>query len=344
MPEVEKVAHRSADRPRVAATPGGMAWSWRLFGLGVVFAVPAAVVALWQPGFGLAVAVGTVPAAINRLAPLRSARVSVVVVGVGAGLSLVAGALLTQVPAVAVAVLFLLGPAAALGARTGRLGAMALALGLPLVGIGLSISDVATALALGGVMAVASVYAWLVSLLWPAEDPEPESAPAPPPLGRRAALAYGILLGTAGALAAGIGYALGLEHVGWATGACLLVMRPHRSLLFSRSIGRALSVLVGALAAALFALAAPQPWAIAAACMLVLAAATATQRSRWYVAPGFTTFLALSMIMHQPGQSPAVSFQERVGETLLGVALALLFGWGLPAALTRLVRRSPARL
>lgn len=316
----------------------GLAWSWSLCALGVALSLPASLVALVHPPFGFALAVGVIPAAINRLAPRRAARWMSVLVGTAAGASLLLGALLTQLPPVAVAALFVFGLVAPLWARHGLLGGLIIALCLPLTGIGLSYHDIGTALVFAGLMAGSSAYAWLVSLLWPQRPPAP---PPPEPAPAEAAAVYGVLLGCAGALAAALGYLLHLEHVGWIVGACLLVMRPNRSLLFLRSAGRALSVIGGALLAAALALWAPGNGVLAVFVLAAIAAVTALQASRWYVAPAFTTFLALSMIARTSDETPLDLFTERMWETLAGIGIALLFGWALPSLLVRRRRRGP---
>jgi len=52
---------------------------------------------------------------------------------------------------------------------------------------------------------------------------------------------YGVRLGLAGGLRTGIGFALDLEHKGWATAACLMVMRPTPEMTRLRGVGRAVS-------------------------------------------------------------------------------------------------------
>lgn len=307
----------------------GVAWSWSLFLLGVLLGLPAAIVAVFDAAMGFALAVGVIPAAVNHLAPRRAGRWSAVVVGAAAGASMVLGSFLTQTPAVAVAFLFTLGFVSPLWANRSRVGGLVVALCLPLTGVGLSFDDTTGAIAFAGLIVAGSIYAWLISLVWP-ERPLPVASVPPH---TESELVYGILLGSAGALAALLGYLMHLEHVGWATGACLLVMRPDRSMLFLRGVGRALSVVVGALAAALVALWAPPSVALASLILLVVAAATATQSSRWYIVPGFTTFLALSMIIQTSSSGPFARFTERTWETLLGIAIALLFGWAIPAVL-----------
>jgi len=93
-------------------------------------------------------------------------------------------------------------------------------------------------------------------------------------------LRYGYAAGAAGALCAAVGFALDLEHVGWAPAAALLVMRPLPEVQRMRSLDRVIDVVVGAAAAiALTALGAPD-WAYALAVLVGVAAATATAGSR----------------------------------------------------------------
>ncbi|UUT36591.1 FUSC family protein [Microbacterium elymi] len=91
--------------------------------------------------------------------------------------------------------------------------------------------------------------------------------------------------------------------------------------------------MVGAFAAAALALLGPQTSITAAAVGLALAALSATQASRWYVAPGFTSFIALTLILQGPDRQPVARFVERVFETCLGVGLALFFGAVIPAGI-----------
>lgn len=316
---------------------GGLSWKWSRFGLGVVFALPALATAPSAPTAGLALAVGVLPAAAFGLPPRRRARAVIVLIGVLSAAGLVAGSLLARAPVIAVIALFALAVLASVNATRGRFAQLVLILVLPMVGLGLSLSWSAATFALAGCMVAGSLYAWLVSLLWPQED-APPLPPAPVPRGR-AMLIYGLLLGTAAATAAAIGFLLGLEHVGWATGAVLLVMRPVRGQLIARSAGRAGSVLVGALAAAGLAVLEPGPLVLTIAIGLVVGALSATQVSRWYVAPAFTTFLVLLLILSTSQASPGERFLERSIETLVGVGLALLFGTVVPALIAFLARR-----
>ncbi|MBV9941092.1 MAG: hypothetical protein JO262_03095 [Solirubrobacterales bacterium] len=65
--------------------------------------------------------------------------------------------------------------------------------------------------------------------------------------------------------------------------------------------------------------------------IVTLAGAAATHGSRWYLTPAFTTLLVFLLLLYSHAQDAASRFGERVLETLLGVALAYLFGLVLPA-------------
>ena len=202
-------------------------------------------------------------------------------------------------------------------------------LSLPMVGVGLSYSDVGEAAALAALMVAGSVFACLVSMLWPQRPAAPHATAAEPP-----GLEYGLRLGAAGASAAAIGFLLDFEHVGWACAAALLVMRPAEEMQRLRSAGRVIAVVVGAgLAIALLRIDPPVAW-YALAVIAVVAGAAATHRSRWYVTSAFTTFLVFVLLLYGSPQDAASRFDERVGETLLGVGLAYLFGVVVPS-LTR---------
>jgi uncharacterized membrane protein YccC len=149
-------------------------------------------------------------------------------------------------------------------------------------------------------------------------------------------LEYGIRLGAAGASAAAIGFILGLEHVGWACAAALLVMRPVADMQRLRSVGRILSVAIGALLAVALIRVEPANGWYAVAGIVAIAAAAGTHRSRWYVTAGFTTFLVFLLLLHSDPSSATSRFNERLLETVLGVGIAYLFGLGLPGLRRRL--------
>jgi hypothetical protein len=212
-------AHPRPLSPGLAATWRGPALK-RLAGLaldsrgvllGVVYALPAAVLVLNDVPTGLAAAVGVVPAATVGLPPTRRARRFIALLGCVVGMPILVGSLVASVPAVAVVVLVLLGLAAAwLAEHATRLGQLALTLGVPMVGVGMSYTDHGPAAELALIMIGGSLYAFAVSLLWP----ESVALPPPPPPQPAPTLLYGLCLGLAGATAAAIGFALDLDHVG----------------------------------------------------------------------------------------------------------------------------------
>lgn len=313
------------------AARAGVTWRWSRFGLGVLYAVPAIAVAPFDPAVALALSIGVLPAAVVGLPARRRARSAIPVLGTLVALGLLLGATLALVPVLAVLAVAVLAVLASMLAARERAGQLALTLVLPMVGIGLSFPLSTTTVLLAGAIVAGSVYAWLIALLWPEHEAGVRAAASMPK--GRALLMYGALLGLAAATAAAIGFATGVEHVGWATGAVLLVMRPVRCQLVLRSVGRAASVLVGALVAAGFALLSPSGAAIGLAIGIVVGCLGAVQESRWYVAPAFTTFLVLTLLLSTSSEPPTARFLERTLETLLGVALALFFGALIPALL-----------
>jgi uncharacterized membrane protein YccC len=190
-------------------------------------------------------------------------------------------------------------------------------------------SDVGKAAGLSGLMVLGSVFACLVSMLWPERPPPTRRNPTPP--AAKPTLGYGVRLGAAGATAAAIGFILDLEHVGWACAAALLVMRPSADMQRLRSAGRILAVATGALAGAALVRLHPHAAMYSVAIIAVIAGAGATHRSRWYVTPAFTTFLVFLMLFYADPQTATKRFNERVGETLLGVGIAYFYGLALPA-------------
>ena len=310
-------------------TPG-LVWDWTAAALGAAYALPAAVVVLSDRSRGLALAVGVLPASIVGLPPTRRGRLAIVVLGTSIGVPMFIGGVLASVPVLAVLAIAGLGVGSALLAARFRLGQIAMTLSLPMVGVGLSYSGFGKAAGAAGLMVLGSIFACLVSMLWPENAATPGPRPAAkPPLG------YGVRLGAAGATAAAIGFLLSLEHVGWACAAALLVMRPTAEMQRLRSVGRILAVAIGALLAIGLVRLGPPAWAYSLAVIGVVAGAGATHRSRWYVTPAFTTVLVFLLLLYARPQDAASRFSERVLETVLGVGIAYAFGLGLPSVVRR---------
>ncbi len=310
--------------PPSPAEPAALVWSWPAAAFGAACALPAAILITRDPASGIAFAFGAIPAAAVGIAGPRTRRASMIVAGLAIGLSMTLGSLLADHVLLAAGGIFGLSMGAALLTARAPVGNLLLVLAVPMVGAGLSFGTPADALSMAALMFSGSVVGWLISLLWP-DRPPPPRPPAHLP-SRAMMLEYGVRLGLAGATCVAIGFALDLEHKGWATTACLLVMRPAVGMTLLRAAGRAAAVSVGALVGALVAQAQPPAAVLALVVLADLAALAATRMSRWYVTGGFTTMIVLLVLTYSiPGTAPA-RFGERVSETLLGVGIALVFG------------------
>jgi len=153
---------------------------------------------------------------------------------------------------------------------------------------------------------------------------------------------YGLCLGLAGATAAAIGFALDLDHTGWAATAAMLVMRPAADMQGLRSIGRLVSVVAGAIIGIAIARLEPPAAVYSIVILAVVAVLTPTNRSRWYITPAFTTVIVFLLLLQSDAWSGASRLGERVSETLLGVGLAYIFGLALPDLMSRRQRSTAA--
>jgi hypothetical protein len=316
------------DRP--APSPG-LLWEWQGALIGAAYAIPAALLVFNELSRGFALAVGVIPAAVAGLAPTRRARRVTAVLGVFVGVPIALGAVVAYVPWIAVATLMVLGVGTVwLTRRAARIGQVLMTLGLPMFGVGFSYADDnATAVGVAVLMILGSLYAFFVSLLWPERPETRPSRRAPPP----PTIDYGVRLGLAGATAAAIGFAFDLDHVGWACAAALLVMRPSAEMQRLRSAGRIGSVTLGAVAGVLVTTAQPAAAVYSGLMIVTVALVAALHRSRWYITPAFTTFVVFLLLLSSDPQSARYRFGERVGETILGVAIACLFGLAAPRLL-----------
>lgn len=101
-----------------------------------------------------------------------------------------------------------------------------------------------------------------------------------------------------------------------------------------------MSVTLGALAALLLLQLGPSNVAWALIAVVALAAASGTAGSRWYISSAIPTLLVFVMLLSGHPEESTSKLNERVGETVLGVAAAYLFGWAVPALRQRLRARS----
>jgi hypothetical protein len=217
-------------------------------------------------------------------------------------------------------------------------GQVVLVLGVPLVAAVLSYDDYSTSAAATVLLLAGAAYAWLVSLAWPERAADYRPGRVLPE--RRTMLGYGVRLGVAAALAYLVAVGLDLDTpVGRRRRACSSP-RPQVDLLQSRGVGRVVAVAVGAVAAAIAVRADPPDVVYAALAIVVLASAAGTCASRWYITSAFTTFFVCLLLLFDHPEQTTQKVDERVGETVLGVALAYVFGWLVPA-LDRNLRRRP---
>ena len=70
----------------------------------------------------------------------------------------------------------------------------------------------------------------------------------------------------------------------------------------------------------------------------VVVGAVAARTSRWYITSAFMTFLVFVMLVGEGPEQASAKVEERVGETVIGVGLALLFGIAVPALVARIRR------
>lgn len=302
--------------------------------IGAAASIPAVAVAFTDISAAAALCVGVLPATVIGIAPQRKQRITLLVAGFLLGVPMMAGSLVAPVPVIAVPVIFSLAVTAVLLARStrfARLGTVMMTLAVPMVGVGLSYDSVGESAQLTALFVAGSVFVWLLALLIPEREPTTRDEPAQPPN-----LDYGLRLGAAGALAAVIGFAFDFDHVGWACAAALMVMRPDPDLQTSRMIGRTASVIIGGIVAVLLIESSPPTAVYAIGFLIALTLASGTHGSRFYILPAFTTFFVIILLgFSNPGDAPSRLF-ERINETLLGVAIALVFGLALPALHNRL--------
>ena len=108
-----------------------------------------------------------------------------------------------------------------------------------------------------------------------------------------------------------------------------------------RSIGRVLSVLAGSLVAITLIRQDPSSIVLSIAAVVAVAAACGTRGSRWYVTSAFTTFLVFVLLLYSRPTDAQERFLERLGETLLGVGAAFVFGLMIPRMRQRPRRDGP---
>ena len=304
-----------------------ISWNWRYATVSLIAMIPAVCIMIFgNTTLGLTVAIGVVIACILPLPPTRKNRLArIPLIGCLIAIGLVLGSLLSNVPVLAVASIGALAYGLARLATTGygKLGAAGTAL-LPIVAIGFSYQDTAEALGLGLVIIAGAVWTALLSLALPESSPRTEEKEAAS--GDSKVGAYSVTYALAAMVSSAIPFAAGWQHVGWVAGSTLFVMRPTLEMTDFRSLWRAVSVFVGAAAAAILLSLDMSAWVAAVVVTLVVAVASATRGSRWYITPGFLTFIVFFVLLYGKTGDGAIAgrFEERVGEVLLGIAIACI--------------------
>lgn len=317
-------------------SPRNILWNWRNAAFGaVISSIAALVIVLGQVENGLYLLIGAIPAAILGLPPLRKDRRKVLIIGILFSVSVVMGALLAQWAVLAVIGMFLIGLGAALLAAKKPIGFPVLTICLPLAGIGLTYTDFGTGVVVGLLFIVGSVIALIAALAFP--EFEAPVRPDPPLLSTAVARDFGLRLGLAAALGTALSFYFDAEYAGWIVGSTLLVMRPSEEMMELRSIGRGVSVFVGSVVAAWLLTLDLSAVTIAVVGSGAIIAMAATNASRWYVTPAFTTFLILWALLYGQASSANIHdrFNERVLSTLLGIAIAYVFGFLAPKLMQR---------
>lgn len=314
-----------------AAAPPLLVWRWLPALAALVAASPAVLITgLVDVRSGVTLGVGMIPSLVVGIPRERRRRVVILAASLILGIPITIGSSVSPWPLLACATMFVLPVVATwCGPRLHRprLALLLIILAPPLVGIGLSLDGLSAGLRITGLFIAGGVITFAVAIAlperWLAEPTDgPMTATGLP------GIPYGVLVGLVGLVTATIGFLLDLDHVGWACAAALLVMRPDARLQQWRTVGRFVSVLVGASAAAGLVELGAGPWAVAAAVALALVAAAATRGSRWYILPTFTTFLVILMLSYPDSVQATGRLTERVSETVLGLVVAAVVGIG----------------
>ena len=315
-----------------------ISWNWSEALRGTICALPAAVVLLAiNVNVGIVFAIGVLPVALMGVLPSNKQRLQALLLGIAFAVVYFLGTLVSQVPLVAVVALFGAAYGGVMLASEKPIGRAVLGLMLPALAVGLS-SAPAQGLSVSLVMLVGALWATVVTMFWPEHG---ASAGQPPPTpDRHRTRTYALLLASAASLALLLGYAFDFRHLGWAPAAVVLVMRPQPDLLTSRGIGRVLATLAGVVFAWLVVrYQLPEPL-LGVLVVGIIAAILATRTSRWYVTSAGTATLVILLIGASAPNVLGYTLTERLRDTLLGVALAYVFGVAVPLVLKRYAKDS----
>lgn len=308
----------------------GITWNWADAGRGLAMAAPALPIALaTNVSFGAIFALATLPVAMLGIPPARRARLKLMVASFVFAVPYAAGCVIGEVPPLAVAALFAVAYGSVLAAARRPVAVLLPALAAPAFALGMN-EPVPDGLALAAMFLAGGACATLVSLAWPEAAPPKVVARGPFIREPRLVHTFATLFATAGAVGVAIGYALDLSHPAWAGAAAMFIMRPEPDLLISRAVGRACATIAGVLLAALLFRRDVGDVVIAIVAVCGVTAAVAVHTSRWYVTSAGTGLVVVLMSGVSSTEAFHHAFGDRIVETIIGAALALLLGIGVP--------------
>jgi uncharacterized membrane protein YccC len=136
-------------------------------------------------------------------------------------------------------------------------------------------------------------------------------------------LRHAVRLSAVSALGEAIGLMLPFRHGYWAPLTAVMVMRPDFSQTYARGVARILGTALGAGASTgVILLTGPGQWACATLAVLCICCAYLTTRTGYAALSAFVAGYVV-FLLSMDGAPLAATARERIGETLLGGALAL---------------------
>ena len=300
---------------------------------GLVFAAPAVpIAAVANVSLGVVFALGMLPVAMLGLPPTRPARLKLFAVGILFAGFYAAGCVVGKVSLLAIAAMFVVaGGSALVAASHHKAAALLPALATPAFALGMN-HPAPDGFKLAAMFLAGAAWTTLVDVLWPLPDPADlaQRPQQPPPRShdpsRRTVRTYALLFAAAAAIGIAVAYALDLSHPAWAGAAAVFIMRPDPNLVTSRAIGRVCATIAGVLLAALLYQHGIGEAAIIVIAVCTVAAMVATRSSHWYVTAAGSGLVVLLISGVSSTEAFEHAFSDRIFETLLGAALALLLG------------------
>jgi hypothetical protein len=304
-------------------------------------------IAFGHIAFGVGFAIGLLPTSLMGISPHRKMRLVYGVVGCLFGVGIYIGAQIVTTHNVyeAALLLFAIAFVATVLASLKPAGALLLGILVPSLGVGTGYS-VAEAKHLVLAFVAGSLWSCLVMLPWP-EFPQTKDV-------RALLLAmqpnhvktYGVLLGLTAATSILIGHLFDLPYAGWIATAAMLVIRPFSQMTGFRGVGRAVSTIVGTILVIITLHLSLGDVGTAIVCAVIAVLTIGARTSKLYVTPFGTAFLILTIELH--GITDTHSLNQigryRIGNNVIGAAIALFYGLFISWALKRIwfERRTPA--